>query len=92
MVKLVGVVGGDVMRAGEGGRECLARRQITLGIEADLKMVVALDDNCLACGPGEREPREPGRRDPPPAVHHIFPNGTGDRWAKEAVREVGAGR
>ena len=50
MVKLVGVVGGDMMRSGEGARECLARRQITLGIEADLKMVVALDDNCLACG------------------------------------------
>ena len=50
MVKLVGVVGGDMMKSGEG-RECLARRQITLGIEADLKMVVALDDSCLACGP-----------------------------------------
>ena len=56
MVKLVGVVGGDMLRSGEGARECLARRQITLGIEADLKMVVALDDNCLACGHGGPEP------------------------------------
>ena len=58
MVRLVGVLGDDNTT---GGRHCLARRQIPVEIEPDLTMVMALDDNCLACG--DHSPGHTGHRD-----------------------------
>ena len=52
MVKLVGVIGGgeEKEKAETEGRVCLARRQFPLEIEPDLRMIMALDDSCRACG------------------------------------------
>ena len=52
MVKLVGVIGGgeEKEKAETEGRVCLARRQFPLEIEPDLRMIMALDDSCMACG------------------------------------------
>jgi len=44
MVKLVGVLGDD-----EPPSHCSARRLMPLNIEADLTMVMAVDDYCMAC-------------------------------------------
>jgi len=52
MVKLVGILDdGD----GGGPKACLARRQIPLEIEPDLTMIMALEESCLACGPGDQQ-------------------------------------
>ena len=62
MVKLVGVIGDDDDKSNNGSdnkrRECTSRRHFPLEIEPELKMMVALDDSCLGCGPetGEDKP------------------------------------
>ena len=53
MAKLVGVLHDESADSGGGRRykaSCLARRQVPLAIEDGLKMIMALDDACLACG------------------------------------------
>jgi len=47
MVKLVGVLQGNKERS----TDCLSRRSLPLEVEPDLKMIMAIDDFCLACGP-----------------------------------------
>lgn len=51
MVKLVGVIGDDDEDKSDKRRECTSRRHFPLEIEPELKMMVALDDSCLGCGP-----------------------------------------
>ena len=50
MVKLVGILGGGDEGSSKSPRMCLARRQLPLTIEADLTMIMALDEHCMACG------------------------------------------
>ena len=64
MVKLVGVIGDDDEKSDKGSenkrRECTSRRHFPLEIEPELKMMVALDDRCLGCGPDT--PDKPGEK------------------------------
>ena len=49
MVRLVKVWEGCEEK-GEENSSCLAKRQMPVTIDDDLTMIMALDDNCVACG------------------------------------------